>query len=326
MLPPSSQAEEPVADPADLGRDARDQSGVVARAERGRQHTPGVGLDLEVVGGGRGAADESAEARDEVVAGAGQRGLGVRVQRHVEVHPPGAVARQRPVPVQGLAEVVARQGAAAARLAGLVQEAVLGVAGERRAGGPVGGLLGVQRGRGLHLDDREAGVGEGVQGGGSVLELRREVAGVDADAEVAGGDSVEAGEPARPRRRPSRPRSPARARCPTRTGRPDLELQLGEALGEEVEVLAGRGVAVGVPGGAPAERERRDAAASRVVGQQHRQHPRAVEGVVEPAFARPVRAVDRVLDDRVVEAAVGEGVDRDHLEAVQPEHARSRST
>src|SRR5215213_8840369 len=44
------EAEETVTDPGDLGGDPGDQPGVVLGAQRRWQHTPGVGLDLDVVG------------------------------------------------------------------------------------------------------------------------------------------------------------------------------------------------------------------------------------------------------------------------------------
>ena len=61
-----AEGEETVADPGDFGGDAGDQAGVVGGAQRGWQHAPGVGLDLDVIGDRVSAAHQSGQGRLEV--------------------------------------------------------------------------------------------------------------------------------------------------------------------------------------------------------------------------------------------------------------------
>ena len=169
----------------------------------------------------------------------------------------------------------------------------------------------MQRRRGLRLDDGQPGVGHLPHGGGGLLEAGGEVAGVEADPDrlgvdhpaeaghrVVGGVDDAAGLGLQP--------DPDRAA--------GLGADLAERLGELAEPSPGGGVAVGEPRRAPAEGDGGDAAGGRVVGQQPREHRRAVDRVVEPGRLGPVGVVDRALDDLVVEAGVREGVEGHDLE------------
>ena len=119
-----------------------------------------------------------------------------QVQRHVEVHAPRALGGQR---VERLREVVGGEhDSIGPELAGLVEVARLAEARDRGAADRVGRLLHVERRRGLHLHDPQAGIGDPAQRGRRIGERHREVAGVEADADELGIDQARArarGEP-----------------------------------------------------------------------------------------------------------------------------------
>ena len=174
-------------------------------------------------------------------------------------------------------------------VARLVQEARLDVRRQRGTGRRVGGVLGVQRRRDLHLDDRQPGVGDLPHGGGGLLEARGEVAGSRQTPSV----SVSTIPPRRAHRRravvsTTQPGSGSNA---TRIGRPVSALDLASASAELAEPSPGRGVAVGVPRrrasrAAAVEMEPRAASS----GSRSASTVAQVEGVVEPAARRSSRA------------------------------------
>lgn len=176
---------------ARLAGDARGEGRVVGRAHPLGHDGPRVGLDLEVVGQGGVAADEDLERVPQVAGRGGERRLGGVVEGHVEVDPPRPLGPTRArvegtgAP-EGVAEVVA--GAQRGVLArpggpGLVQEAVLVEGGQRLPGRVVPGVLDVEGGRHLGLDDPAPGGGQARDRDGRVLEADGEVAQVEADAE-----------------------------------------------------------------------------------------------------------------------------------------------
>ena len=219
------------------------------------------------------------------------------------------MARGRPV--QRLVEVVPPGQAAGRARAHLVEEPLL----DERRQGVAGRLLGrglrVQGGGELGLDHGQAGRGEPAERLAGVLEGDREVAGVQADADVlarAGADAL-GGVGGRLHDAAGLGLEPDPQRAAGVGG------HLGQAVLEPGEVALGRLLPVRQPRAAPAERQRGDAAPGDVVGQQPGQHRRAVQRVVQPVPGGPVRPVDGLLDHRGVEAAPRERVDRHDLDA-----------
>ena len=71
---------------------------------------------------------------------------------------------------------------------------------------------------------------------------------------------------------------------------------------------------IGRPRRPPRQRQGRDAAPHRIVGQERGQDPREVDRVPQSFRIGPVGQVDGALDDRIAEAAVREAVERHHLQ------------
>ncbi len=98
-------------------------------------------------------------------------------------------------------------------------------------------------------------------------------------------------------------------------GAAGLAFEGGEALDQPLQVVVRGAVGRGIPPCSPPERERRDAPLA-PVGEQGREGARAVQRVPQPLGRGPVGAVDRELDDIIVEPAVREGVHGPQLQTV----------
>ena len=232
----------------------------------------------------------------------------------MEMGAPGSPCRQRVGPRHRLGQIVAPARPRTHQLTGLVQEPVLGEVGQGlpgRRGARVGHLHG---GRGLGLDHRKSCVGQPAQRRPGLLEAGRGVAGVQAHAELRGQTEQQAG------RVPAGLDHTPRFRLQTHTHRGPLVGELGQHPGELGQVAPGPVQAARVPGFAPGQGQGGHAPARRVLRHEAGQDPGAVDRVVQAGPLGPVRVVDAVLDHRVLEPPVREGVEGDRLQTgrVQP--------
>lgn len=108
---------------------------------------------------------------------------------------------------------------------------------------------------------------------------------------------------------------PGSGSSPTRISRPVRSRRAWRWSARRSSLLGGQDLPVAEPRVPPPEGQRRDAAPGGVVGQQPGEHLGEVGRVGEPGRLGPVGVVDAVLDDLVLEAAVGETVEGDDLEA-----------
>ena len=285
--------------------------GVVV-ARRGREHGPGVGLDLEMVRHGQPGRRRGARA-----SRSGRPASCVRVvwtgtwkwTRHSV--PPG----RPPASASGRSSTPATLAVRA--LAHLVQEARLRERAEQLATRLRARLVDAQRAGHLRLHDRHAGVEHRSSDAVRILELDRQVAGVEAHPDPLGREpGEEAGRLLRRSRRCSRApaRAPSRMHLPVsprssaspsatcssaaRARRASRSPQPSRQPSGSVEMLPSSTSSGSRRASSRAERER----------------VRAALGL------RPVGPVDVALDDRRVEGAVREAVQRDDLE---PERVRA---
>ena len=290
-------------------------SASVPGASRGRQHPPGVRLDVEVVAaGGRAVEERSPGPR---AAPAGWRPAAPRVGRAAARGSAPATGRAAP-----RSSASSRSSAAYAGRPGRPDRrnrrpgSGAGTAARPSGAAPrpppdrVGGL---QRGRDLHLHHRQPGRPQPVQRLGRLLPGAGQVGQVEADAEPVG---VHSGQQLRPPARCVSTTQPGSGSKPTRTARPVSRSHVGQAGGQLVEPpRRAASAAAGVPRLPPGQRQRGDRAAGGVVGQQVGQHPGQVERCRRSRCRRgPVRVVDGLLDHRGLEGRVREAVEGDHLQ------------